>query len=81
MLCYNKLNQGPYKISNCRFPATDNSGVVRVTHTHGPSPGEELPVGEYEVTYTATDSENNIAHCVFKVIIKRRCFSVSYVFF
>ncbi|HEY0655634.1 MAG TPA: HYR domain-containing protein [Chryseosolibacter sp.] len=49
--------------------ATDNCSVV-VTGTH--SSGDTFPLGQTDVTYTATDPSGNVATCKFKVLVKDR---------
>ena len=50
--------------------AEDNSGgAPNVTH-FGRSPGSRFPEGEHQIKYIAVDSSDNIAECVFRVIVK-----------
>ena len=51
---------------------SDNSGSVSLRQTGGPKSEDDLEVGQYTVTYTAYDGENNTATCSFEVIIKRK---------
>src|SRR6056297_2224675 len=46
--------------------ATDNC-EVSVTQTAGPTPGDILDVGNYTVTYIATDGNMNTAECTFAI--------------
>lgn len=57
--------------------AKDNSDIVTVVLTSGPSPNTVLDVGDYTVEYIASDGAQNTATCTFKVIVKQiRCHSL-----
>lgn len=47
--------------------ATDNCAMASFTNSH--IPGSTFPIGETEVTYTASDVSGNISVCQFKVIV------------
>ena len=50
--------------------AEDNSGgVPNITH-FGRLSGSRFPEGEHQIKYIAVDSSNNIAECIFRVIVK-----------
>ncbi|XP_072175625.1 uncharacterized protein [Diadema setosum] len=48
--------------------ATDNSGYVVLSSTH--QPGQGFPIGQTNVTYTATDDSGNVVNCIFGVLVE-----------
>ena len=52
---------------NWSEPIAEDNCEVAVARLDGPTPGGFLPVGEYEVSYEATDSAGNTAICTFIV--------------
>lgn len=49
--------------------ATDNCAGVYWEQTGGPLPDSDLPVGDYGITYTATDAAGHTAVCEFTVSV------------
>ena len=56
---------------------TDNSGFLTVSSNY--QPGDQFPIGETNVTYTATDSSGNINTFSFTVTVSvgGKCFQES----
>src|SRR6056297_107141 len=52
---------------NWSEPIAEDNCEVAVSQIDGPAPGGFLPVGEYEVSYEATDSAGNTAVCAFTI--------------
>ena len=47
----------------------DNCDDVSLTQTSGPLPGDEIPVGTYDITYEATDESGNTSSCSFLLTV------------
>src|SRR6056297_1123334 len=52
---------------NWSEPIAEDNCEVAVSQIDGPAPGGFLPVGNYTVTYIATDSAGNTAECTFTI--------------
>ena len=52
---------------NWSVPIAEDNCEVSVAQTAGPTPGDILDVGNYTVTYIATDGNMNTAECTFEI--------------
>ena len=50
---------------------TDKFGVQNIVEVHGYKSGLILAWGDYDITYLATDAEENAAVCSFRVYVLR----------
>jgi hypothetical protein len=49
--------------------AVDNCSIPTVVQTAGPTAGSVVPVGNYTVTFRATDARGNVSFCTFQVMV------------
>ena len=49
--------------------ASDNCGIQSLERTSGPDSGSAFPIGDKDITFTATDAAGNTSTCVFRVSV------------